>query len=190
MHHLRRAALFFGLLITIFAVGLIIKETTQKKRLTMDNAPTSNSFSLVSEVFADKQPIPALYTCKGQNIRPPLSINQVPSGTKSLAIIMRDPDAVNGEWTHWIIWNISPSTTTIDERAFLAGAVEGVTSFGKPGYGGPCPPAGSGAHHYIFDLYALNSVVNLPPTADRAQLEKAMSGHNIAKTSLTGTYKT
>ena len=155
----------------------------------MEAEPTSNEFSLTSTVFAKNQPIPAQYTCKGQNTRPPLSINKVPADAKSLTLIMRDPDAPSGEWTHWLVWNISPSTTEIDEKAFLPGAIEGTTSFGKPGYGGPCPPAGSGVHHYIFDIYALDGILDLPTSADRNQLEKALQGHVIGKAELVGTFK-
>ncbi len=153
----------------------------------MESETTSNEFSLTSPVFANKQPIPLLYTCKGENKRPPLAISKVPINAKSLAIVMRDPDAVNGEWTHWTIWNISPATTVINESDFLPGAIEGTTSFGKSGYGGPCPPAGTGVHHYNFDLYALDSLIDLPATSDKAQLEATIKPHIIEKTSLIGT---
>ncbi len=148
----------------------------------------SSQFSLTSPVFANNQPIPALYTCKGENKRPPLAISKVPTDAKSLVIILRDPDAAKTEWVHWTIWNISPATTVINESDFLPGAVEGKTSFGTPGYGGPCPPAGTGQHRYIFDLYALDSLLDLPATADKAQLEAALKPHIIEKTSLTGLF--
>ncbi len=146
----------------------------------------SNGFSLTSPAFKNNQPIPQLYTCKGQNIRPSLSIKRLPSGTKSLAIIMRDPDAVNGDWTHWIIWNIEPATTTIDGGTIPPGATEGITSFGKPGYGGPCPPQGTGVHRYIFEAYALDIMLNLPANTDRNQLQTAMTSHILGQARLTG----
>lgn len=154
----------------------------------MDANVASETFSITSPVFDNNGPIPPLYTCKGQNSRPPLSLLRPPETTKSLAIILRDPDAVNGDWTHWVIWNIEPKVATIDEQTLPDGAVEGQTSFGKSGYGGPCPPKGTGAHRYVFEAYALDTLLDLPKDTKREQLQAAMQGHILGQARLTGSF--
>lgn len=139
-----------------------------------------------SSAFAHNQTIPKKYTCDGENVNPPLVFSKVPEGTKSLALIMDDPDAPVGLWVHWTLWNISPQTIEIKENSVPQGAVEGVTSFGSSGYGGPCPP--SGEHRYFFKLYALDAELNLPNEADKAALEEAMTGHVLEKAELVGLY--
>lgn len=99
---------------------------------------------------------------------------------------MDDPDAPVGTWVHWTIWNITPQTTEIPENSAPLGAFEGVTDFGKPGYGGPCPP--NGTHRYFFKLYALDILFTLPQTARKADTEKAMQGHILDKAELIGLY--
>ncbi len=186
MHFTRRIGLAIGLSVTIIAFGIIFMETTDKKRLPIDSNPESNRFSLMSPALSNNEPIQSMYTCRGQNIRLPLSIHRQPSATKSFAIIMSDPDAVNGDWTHWTVWNIDPSTENIDEKSLPAGAIEGLTSFGKSGYSGPCPPAGTGIHRYVFEIYALDKLLDLPANADRNQLIAATAGHIIEEARLTG----
>ncbi len=188
MHFARRFALVSGLVITLIALGIIVKETTQKRRLPMEAEPTTSNFALTSSAFANNQPIPPLHTCKGQNVRPALAINNIPSGTQSLAIIMSDPDAVNGEWVHWLAWDIDPSITSIDEQSRLDSSIQGMTSFGKTGYDGPCPAVGTGVHRYVFDLYALDTKLNLPATSNQTQLKTAMQGHIKSQTRLTGSF--
>lgn len=141
---------------------------------------------LESPAFEHNQKIPSKYTCDGKNINPPLKIESVPEATKSLVLIMDDPDAPRGTWVHWTLWNISPDTKEIPENSVPAGAVQGQTSFGKPGYGGPCPP--SGTHRYFFKLYALDATLELSPQADRATLETAMEGRILDKAELIGLY--
>lgn len=147
-----------------------------------------DQLNLTTPAFVAGANIPTKYTCKGENVSPSLSISGRPAGLKSLALIMHDPDAVSGDFTHWTLWNINPQTTQIAENSLPAGTAEGTTSFGKPGYGGPCPPAGTGTHRYMFELYALDLVLNLPITAQRPQLETAMQGHILAKAQLTGLF--
>lgn len=142
--------------------------------------------SLKSLVFANNARIPGKYTCDGEDINPPLEIGGVPETTKSLVLLVDDPDAPAGTWVHWAVWNIAPTTQKIGEKSVPAGATEGVTSFGKPGYGGPCPPSGS--HRYFFKLFALDSELNLPTSADAKALQKAMEGHILDKTELLGLY--
>jgi len=102
-------------------------------------------------------------------------------------LIVDDPDAPMGTWTHWTAWNIAPATAEIAENSVPAGAQEGATDFGRPGYGGPCPP--SGTHRYFFKLYALDTELSLPTTAVKSDIEKVMAGHILAQTELIGLYK-
>lgn len=141
---------------------------------------------LLSPAFNHDGNIPAKFTCDGGNINPELQIENVPEGTRSLALIVDDPDAPNGTFTHWTVWNIDPRTTLIKEESTPPGAVEGKTSFGQSGYGGPCPP--SGTHHYHFRLYALNTVLSLSPDASRQDLETAIAGCILAAADLVGLY--
>lgn len=139
-----------------------------------------------SPAFGDDAKIPLAHACDGKNVSPPLVISGVPKGARSLALIMDDPDAPYGTWTHWTVWNIPPSTTRIDEASAPQGAIQGKTSFGTSGYGGPCPPFGT--HRYFFKLYALDARLTLPETADAAALEKAMRGRVLDQAGLVGLY--
>jgi Raf kinase inhibitor-like YbhB/YbcL family protein len=112
----------------------------------------------------------------------------VPENTKSLSLIMHDPDAVSGDYVHWLIWDINPQTQTISPGSVPVGAVQGLNSDGTNKYIGPCPPVGSGVHRYIFELYALDITLNLPPNTERSKLEEAIKGHVLEKYSLTGLF--
>lgn len=140
---------------------------------------------IASSAFENNTKIPSIYTCDGEDINPPLSFSDIPVNTKSLVLIADDPDAPGGTWVHWIIFNISPKTKGILEGSFPEDGIEGVTSFGAQGYGGPCPP--SGTHRYFFKLYALDAVLNLTDP-DKALLEKEMQGHILEKAELIGLY--
>lgn len=140
-----------------------------------------------SPAFEPNQAIPLKYTCDGENVNPPLQIVDVPAGTKSLVLISDDPDAPMGTWVHWTIWNIAPDIKEIAEDSIPFGAVEGITSYGNKGYGGPCPP--SGTHRYFFKLYALDTILDLPLDAKAGDIEKMMSGHILDKAEVIGLYK-
>ena len=142
---------------------------------------------ITSSVFGHNTLVPSKYTCEGQNINPPLSIKDIPADTKSLVLIVDDPDAPTKTWTHWTVWNISPDTAEIAENSIPGGCVEGTTSFGRTGYGGPCPP--SGTHRYFFKIFALNKLLNLPHGAYLANLTAAMENHIIDKDEFIGLYK-
>ncbi|RII28978.1 MAG: YbhB/YbcL family Raf kinase inhibitor-like protein [Geobacter sp.] len=146
-----------------------------------------NSLQLNSSAFANGGAIPSRYTCDGDDSNPPLVIDRVPMGTKSLALIMDDPDAPVGLWVHWVVWNIPPQTRQIGEKSLPAGALQGRNSWGRTSYGGPCPP--SGTHRYFFKLYALDTILTLGAGSTKTDLEKAMEGHVIGKGELMGTYK-
>ncbi len=139
-----------------------------------------------SPAFEHNQTIPPKYTCDGEDINPLLAISDVPENAKSLALIVDDPDAPMGTWVHWIVWNIDPATTEIAENSVPTGAVEGKTSWNRLGYGGPCPP--SGTHRYFFKLYALDTTLDLPPGADKFQLESVMKNRIVDQTELIGLY--
>ncbi len=143
-------------------------------------------FKLTSPAFNHGSQIPSKYTCDGDDINPHLVIQGVPQGTRSLALVMEDPDAADEVWVHWVLWDIPPETKEIGEHSAPFGAVEGTTSWGDSGYGGPRPPAGT--HRYFFRLYALTTRVHLPASATRDDLETAMTGHILATTELMGTY--
>ncbi|MBI4049994.1 MAG: YbhB/YbcL family Raf kinase inhibitor-like protein [Candidatus Doudnabacteria bacterium] len=141
---------------------------------------------VTSPVFQHKGRIPVKYTCDGENINPPLVIGDVPEKARTLALVMDDPDAPRGTFTHWTLWNIAPGARKIAENSVPAGSTEGMTSFGRSGYGGPCPPAGT--HRYFFKIYALDGQLNLNSDADKAKLEEAMRGHILDQAELVGLY--
>lgn len=147
------------------------------------------SLQLESSAFSNGDEIPKKYGYKHDNVNPPLSINGIPSKTKSLALIMDDPDAkaaVGKLWVHWIIFNIEPDTIEIPESCSLSNSIAGKNDFGELGYGGPAPP--DKRHTYIFKLYALDTKLNLQQGVTKDQVENAMIGHILEKTSLKGTY--
>lgn len=141
---------------------------------------------LLSPAFNQNQHIPAEYTCKGNNTSPPLTIKEVPKGTKSLVLLLHDPDAPVGDWVHWTVWNIPPDTEEIPENSVPHGSVQGMTSFKDVGYGGPCPPWGE--HRYIFELYAIDTVLDLKPGTGSEELKTAMNNHITQQTELIGLF--
>lgn len=147
-----------------------------------------NPFKIISPAFKDGAAIPGPYTCMGQNVSPPLNIISPPDDTASLALIMHDPDSVRGDFTHWLVWDIPSSTETIPAHSLPVGAVQGRNDAGKTMYYGPCPTAGSGVHHYLFELYALDKMLCLPGGSGREQLSTAMRSHILAKDTLLGTF--
>jgi Raf kinase inhibitor-like YbhB/YbcL family protein len=141
-----------------------------------------------SAAFADGATIPTQYTCSGDNVSPALSWSGAPSGTRSVAIILDDPDAPGGLFTHWLLWGVAPTTTSLDSHhAAGTGEHEGKNDMGKTGYKGPCPPAGA-PHHYLFHVFALDEVPDLADGSDRAAVDKALAGHVLADGLLTGLF--
>ena len=139
---------------------------------------------ITSPAFTHNAMIPRKYTCQGKDISPPLTISDIPESTLSLALIVDDPDAPVRTWDHWLIWNIKP-TGEIKENS--APGTQGKNSWGRQDYGGPCPP--SGTHRYFFQLYAIDSAIDLPAGATKADLEAAMKGHIIEQAELIGLYQ-
>jgi Raf kinase inhibitor-like YbhB/YbcL family protein len=151
----------------------------------MAAALNNNPFVVESPAFANNEMIPAKYTCTGSNINPALVITNTPKGTKSLALIVDDPDAPNGTFDHWVMWNI-PVTAVIDENSAIG--IQGKNGKGESKYTGPCPP--SGTHHYSFKVYALDTKkLDLAAGSDKKALLKAMEKHILASGKLIGLYK-
>jgi Raf kinase inhibitor-like YbhB/YbcL family protein len=153
------------------------------------------SLTLTSPAFAEGGDIPARYTCEGADLSPPLAWSALPDGTRSLALIVDDPDAPDPKapkmtWVHWVLYGLPPSDGSLPEGvgrdALPAGTREGLNDWKRPGYGGPCPPVGR--HRYFFKLYALDAVLPDLGRATKARLEEAMRGHVLAHAELVGTY--
>jgi Raf kinase inhibitor-like YbhB/YbcL family protein len=156
----------------------------KQKQLEATRAIDYKNLKITSSAFKDNELIPARYTCDGDDVNPPLTIYQIPEETKSLAIIMDDPDAPKEVWVHWVMWNI-PVTHQIRENEKKG--LQGLNNSGKHQYNGPCPP--SGIHRYFFKVYALNCLLDLSVNTTKHDLEKAMSDNIIGFGELTGLYK-
>ena len=137
-----------------------------------------------SPVFENKGFIPSKYTCDGDDTNPPLIIEGTPQGTQSFVLIFDDPDCPTGTWDHWVVWNISP-TKKIDENNVPG--TEGMNSFNRHSYGGPCPP--SGTHRYFFKVYALDVKLDLKASSRKKDIERAIKAHVLAKGEIVGLYK-
>jgi Raf kinase inhibitor-like YbhB/YbcL family protein len=142
------------------------------------------SLHVTSTAFQNKEIIPVKYTCDGANVNPPLHIDHIPEEAKCLALIVDDPDASSGTFVHWVVWNI-PITHHIAENSIPG--EEGMNDFKKRNWGGPCPP--SGTHRYFFKIYALKELLDLTPSAKKAELEQKMGPHILAFGELIGLYK-
>ena len=144
----------------------------------------TKELKISSPSFNNEGEIPSKYTCDGEGINPALRIENIPEDTKTLALIVEDPDAPNGVFDHWIVWNINP-VTRIEEQSNPG--TSGNNSAGKSGYHPPCPPAGS--HRYYFYVFALDATLDLLAGTNKQELKSAMEGHVMAKGSLMGHYK-
>jgi len=149
------------------------------------------TIQVTSPAFSEGGSIPSKYTCDGPNISPPLKWASIPDGTKSIALIVDDPDAPRGDWVHWVAYDMPSGVKELPERVppermLGNGGRQGTNDFGKIGYGGPCPP--SGTHRYFFKVYALDKLLGLAPGATKAQLLKAMDTHVLAQGQLMGRY--
>jgi Raf kinase inhibitor-like YbhB/YbcL family protein len=142
---------------------------------------------VTSPAFDDGETIPEKHTCDGGSESPTLRWTNVPDGTRALALIVHDPDAPSGDFTHWLAWNIDPDGGGIEEG--VPAPVQGTNGFGRFGYHGPCPPEGHGPHRYYFRLYALDTDLELEPGAAREQLESEMEGHILTEAELMGLYE-
>ncbi len=153
-------------------------------------------FNISSSAFSHQEGIPDRYTCEGEDQSPPLQWSELPAGTRSLALIVDDPDAPDPAaprmtWVHWVLYNIAPDVAGLPEAVtnadLPAGTGEGLNDWQRTGYGGPCPPIGR--HRYFHKLYALDTVLDFADTPTKAQLEATMQGHILAQAELIGTYQ-
>jgi Raf kinase inhibitor-like YbhB/YbcL family protein len=141
---------------------------------------------LQSSAFNNGEEIPVKYTCFGPNISPPLSFIDVPAKAQSLVLTLEDVNAEGKPWVHWLVFNIPTTTKHVAEGQLPLGGVEGLANGGTYGYEGPCPRYFNGRHHYWFQLYALDSLLDLSATADLATVKKAMSSHILDQAELLG----
>jgi Raf kinase inhibitor-like YbhB/YbcL family protein len=185
---LRYLMLLFIMIVAIFAVVFLLQQN-RSDQLVQDSlkANTMGTLLLSSTAFVQNGAIPREYTCQGSDINPPLTFESVPSSAKSLALIVDDPDSSGGVWDHWLLWNIVPRVQSIAVGRVPEGAEQGVNGWGRPSYGGPCPPLGE--HRYRFTLYALTETLSIPAGSDRTTLMTAMQGKIIDQTTLIGLYK-
>lgn len=147
---------------------------------------------LTSAAFKDGNLIPAKYTCDGEDISPPLRWSALPRQTRSIVVTCSDPDAPGGLFVHWLLYGLSPALSELVENvpkteSVFNGGMHGINGFGKAGYGGPCPPPGA-AHHYFFQIYAVDCDLQLKPRATRDELLERMRGHILGEGKLMGTY--
>src|SRR6202011_1421150 len=149
-------------------------------------AAGGEKMKITSSAFQEGGIIPEKFSKNGQNANPGLRIDGVPAEAKSLVLVVDDPDAPVGLFTHWLVWNIDPKTTEIGEATAPSGVVQGKNDFGETGYGGPQPP--SGTHRYFFKIFALDKTLDLKPGAKRQEVDAAMKGHIIAQGQLMGKY--
>jgi len=176
-----------ALVIAAVALGAACCAMAEEKSMTLRIASTA---------FAPDGAIPAVHTCEGKDLSPPLAWSGAPAGTRSFGLIVDDPDAPDPAapqttWVHWVLYDIDAAATGLPEGAraaqLPAGTREGRNDWGRTGYGGPCPPIG--LHRYFHKLYALDTVLPDLERPDKAALEKAMKGHILAQAQLVGTYQ-
>jgi Raf kinase inhibitor-like YbhB/YbcL family protein len=194
-----------NLRVTVSACALVLACQTKQATEAGSASPSTTapeiregekSVRVVSSAFEHEQGIPAKHTCEGDDVSPPLSWSEIPAEAKSLALIVDDPDAPDPAapemvWVHWVLYDIPPSATELQEGVTVeqlpAGARQGTNDWKRTGYGGPCPPIGR--HRYFHKLYALDTEVGDLGEPTKAELEDAMKGHVIAWGELVGTYE-
>lgn len=192
--------LILGIVIAFLVLGLFISLWSVLNQNSFENNRNSDNVIVVtntvvvtksimkisSPAFNDGGVLPEKYSCKGEGINPQLDIDSMPMETKSLALVVSDPDAPSGTFYHWGIWNIPPAIAAINEDSVPEGAIVGKNSNGTNGYIAPCPP--SGTHHYIFTLYALNETLNLPQTTTARELESTISSKTLQSAIITALF--
>ena len=186
-----RALWMLGLLLLITTLVNCNRAETPKQ--TAAKGGSEMAFSMKSSAFDEGATIPKKYSCEGEDVSPPLAWSDAPKGTASFALICDDPDAPVGNWTHWVLWGLPADTMTLSEgvpkTATLAnGAKQGLNSWPKVGYNGPCPPPGK-PHRYFFKLFALDTALTLSDKTDKARLEKALQGHILGEAHVMGKYQ-
>jgi len=180
-----------GTILSVFLSGLLVAVSP----IIAEGAPMTQHFTLNSSSYKDNGGMPVRFTCDGDDTSPPLAWSGAPTGTRSFALILDDPDAPDPTapqmtWVHWVLYDIPASIHSLPQggsKQLPAGTREGLNDWKRTGYGGPCPPIGR--HHYFHTLYALDVVLPDLHTPSKAKLEAAMQGHILAETQLIGTYQ-
>ncbi len=165
---------------------------SKQKEEPKDTGGNQMAFKITSPAFKEGELIPKKFTCDSSDISPALNWSGAPETTRSFALICDDPDAPMGTWVHWVLYNLPPNLSGLAEAiphsdTLTNGARQGITDFGRPGYGGPCPPRGT--HRYFFKLYALDTMLTLEGKVTKDDIEAAMKGHILAQCQLMGRYK-
>lgn len=178
----------FSTILLLFSLVLCFPQGGEEDKQPLTEG---SEMQITSSAFREGEAIPRKYTCDGEDVSPPLSWSGAPEGTESFALIVDDPDAPVGTWVHWVIYDLPAGVTSLPEGVEAVerphvGGINGITDFRRLGYGGPCPP--SGTHRYFFKLYALDTVMDLPPGSTKKKLLLAMEGHILAEAQLMGTY--
>ena len=179
-------ALLFLLALVVSALSGCTAADEQLEEAEETEVVAYNLLTLRSPAFAEGEAIPPRHTCDGADVAPPLTWQDLPTGVESYALIVDDPDAGGGIWTHWIVYNIPPQIQEFPENGPELG-LQGVNSWGERGYRGPCPPEGE--HRYFFKLFALNTTLELEPGADREAVLEAIDGHVLGEGQLMGIYR-
>lgn len=191
-----RRRFLLGCSITVGALsGCAGPSDTGPTSTTPSTDSTDTPLQLTTSAFEGGEPIPEEFSCVGADRSPPLSIGNVPEGTASIALVVDDPDAPDGPFTHWLLWDVPPDVSSIPAAVpttptveSLGGATQGENDFGDVGYRGPCPPSGS-THTYRFTLYALDSPLGVSAGANREIVQSAIAERRIASDRLTGTFE-
>ncbi len=178
---LPKIALALSVIILIGLGSLFISKSGRR-----EEKKSFMTLKISSSAFKNGEVIPKKYTCDGENASPQVSIAGVPKEAKSLVLIVDDPDAPGGTFTHWVVFNIDPKVSEIKEGNIPAGATQGINDFGKLEYGGPCPPTGT--HNYFFKVFTLDTTLNFGESPKKSDVETAMSGHILASGQLIGKY--
>ena len=188
--------LAYALVVLLFSLGIALLAFAGSGGLNLEFSNSGGpamTFALQTSAFEPGGEIPAQYTCSGTDISPQLTWSEVPAGTQALALIVDDPDAPSGTFTHWVLYNLPPQEKELRENLpkteqLPNGALQGRNDFRRTGYGGPCPPPGK-PHRYFFKLYALGTKLNLKAGATKSELEAAIKGHILAQAELMGKFK-
>ncbi len=141
---------------------------------------------IYTTAFENNKIIPKKFTCDGENVSPEIFIENVPSQARSLVLIVEDPDSPGGDWSHWVVWNIDPTTKFIKENSIPEGATSGLNDFKNPGYGGPCPFKGE--HRYFFKIFAISKILSLSSISQKADVEKEIAGCALEESEFIGRY--
>ncbi|MEU3337596.1 YbhB/YbcL family Raf kinase inhibitor-like protein [Streptomyces sp. NPDC006668] len=182
---MRRTVVIVGV---AMAVGLVQGCGDGAAGSSAPSPAAGRRLTVSSPAFAEGGTIPRRHTCDGEDVSPPLAFSGLPPATVTLALLVQDPDAPHGTFTHWLLWNAPPDRTRWPAGQVPRGTVQGRNGFKRTGYGGPCPPGGDQPHHYAFTVYAADRTLHLPSDASPDDLGRALAGHTLASGTLTGRY--